>query len=425
MRLAYPEIDTGLDNGLQVDRHRMAAAGDDALVVQVGGVQHVPQREQLAGTLPEQTHVVRIGEPVGNELGPPMGGAVEHARTLQVGQAAFPIDPADEAVECRVQGNRVRLVDDAAAVGKVDDHHGAGAVVEISAAALERAERRQFRHGKKGGNGVTIGRKPVEKLHLCRGPAFAGDRQRAPQRRIAEQDIARKLLGRHRLSQPAQRAALDQARLPHCRQGNVRDGIEKVGSQSLRHRRIFAPLDKARTNRPDRGLGEGLPERLACLERGGSGARDGSSGLGAGRQAAERWDPGRGGGRDIAERGFRQATPGEGAAEGVPIAERGDLAPFVDQAAGRLRIAHLPPAGQPFGRRHRSKDQGCEFVFGQAEIHFGCSPRLAAIMAFGSAQDGQFPTPHPSPPASCGTPDAAMRLWWLQVTSQYTPGSGP
>jgi hypothetical protein len=46
-------------------------------------------------------------------------------------------------------------------------------------------------------------------------------------------------------------------------------------------------------------------------------------------------------------------------------------------------------------------------------------------MAFGSAQDGQFPTPHPSPPASCGTPDAAMRLWWLQVTSQYTPGSGP
>ncbi len=144
-----------VEQGLDVDEKRLVAPGDQVLVVEVGAVQGVQQRQQGALTAVEarQLLLVRAGQ-VGDVLDPSVPGPVQQRRHRQTGRAGPRVEPADDLVEVPVGAERPRLVDHVAAVGEGEDGDGATASVPVPGSARHADQRPRVGSAQQGGDDV-------------------------------------------------------------------------------------------------------------------------------------------------------------------------------------------------------------------------------------------------------------------------------
>lgn len=169
-----------MEQGLQVDQDRIVGAGDQVLVVDVGGIQGVQQREQHALAEVEAFDLPRRGAgPLLDELHPPVPGPLQQRQGPQLPPPEAGVEPPRHLVEMPVRGERSRLVHHPGAGGEAQHRDAPPLPVAVAHPALHLDQRSR----------VAARQQPVDDQRpVAAEPAEQLGRRRAgPQRGLRQQ----------------------------------------------------------------------------------------------------------------------------------------------------------------------------------------------------------------------------------------------
>nr|WP_231574083.1 hypothetical protein [Streptomyces sp. e14] len=128
-----------MEERLQVHQDRVAGTGDQVLVVQVGEVEHVGEREQGAQAPVEPVQFGRRGAGAGlDQLRPAVARAGQQGRCAQYGRPRAGAVPVDQFAEVAVGRERAGLVHHPAAVGEAQHGDPASAPVRVAGGPVHR-----------------------------------------------------------------------------------------------------------------------------------------------------------------------------------------------------------------------------------------------------------------------------------------------
>jgi hypothetical protein len=177
-----------VEQGLDVDRHGLVAAGDDVLEVHVRGVQRVQQRQQRAVAAVEAVGGRVVGQwPAGHELDPAVAVAGQGGRCAQAEVGHDGVEPADGGAEPLVGAEVAGLVDEPFAAGEGQCGHGAAVAVGVAQAGVDLGEPAGVGAAQQGGDDVVaVGGEADEQLGERVAAGGAGQSEQPGQHRVGD-----------------------------------------------------------------------------------------------------------------------------------------------------------------------------------------------------------------------------------------------
>jgi hypothetical protein len=161
-------VEPRLEQRFEVDEDRMLARGEQVLVVKVGAVERVQQREIGPLPLEEAPQRLLIGTGAGADpLHPAVFAAVEHAGLPERGLQPARVQPAQELLKHGFKREGLRFVDDLEAGLEDQEEHRTAAAVEVGDRAVDLAERADLLAVR---DRFRVGRQPLQQLHACGQP---------------------------------------------------------------------------------------------------------------------------------------------------------------------------------------------------------------------------------------------------------------
>ncbi len=183
-------IKLGIEEGLQIDQHRVFAGRNQILQVEVGRIQGIEKRQIGAETLIETLDFVSSRAwLIPDVLDPPVRAAIQYPQRVQRRLAAAPIEPDQQFLKMHIDGQRLGLVDNLKTRIETGNHHGAATAMGVARSADQLHQQpRVAARAEAASNRLPVGAKALEELETYVAPLADTHRELAGQHGIVRQD---------------------------------------------------------------------------------------------------------------------------------------------------------------------------------------------------------------------------------------------
>src|SRR5438093_8905088 len=107
---------------LEIDEQRMFPAGDHVIAVEIGRIEHVQESQICPLSLVEPPHLRSVAAFAGLDvLGPTVRATIENCQSPERWLSPARVQPLQQGLEVRFDGERLRLIDDSSPGAEFED----------------------------------------------------------------------------------------------------------------------------------------------------------------------------------------------------------------------------------------------------------------------------------------------------------------